>query len=97
MKTLTKIIMGTAFALGLGCSRDYRSGKSIESIALPESCAEVVSIERSNLHNDGHYNYDLSCKETDGKYRLHRCDYVGPKRGGYSCRPDVVFEPTGKR
>lgn len=97
MKTLHKIVVGTALALGWGCSRP--SGGLVESVALPESCAEVVSIERSALHMRGHYAYDVSCEEGKGKYRLYVCEHVNPfdpSVKAYSCRPDMKFELTEK-
>ena len=92
MKTLTKIMMGTALALGLGCIPDSLISKRIESIELPRSCAEVASIERSALHQSWQYNYDVSCKEIDGKYRLYTCEYNSSRKKENSCKPEMTFE-----
>lgn len=97
MKTLNRLVVGTALALGLGCYRP--TGGRVESVVLPESCAEVVSIERSALHTRGHYAYDVSCREGEGKYRLYVCEHANPydpSIKAYSCRPDMKFELTGK-
>lgn len=91
MKTLDKIIVGTALALGLGCS----SGRRIESIALPEGCAEVISMERSGLTVSGRYTYYVGCKEKDGKYVFHVCNYDNSRKE-YSCRSDMIFKHTEK-
>lgn len=91
MNMLDKMIIGTALALGLGCG-SYRS----KNITLPESCAEVVSIERSILHDNFNYEYDVSCKETDGGYGLYLCNY-DHSRKEYFCISYIKFELKEKK
>lgn len=96
MKTLNRLIVGTALALGVGCGGIPAVDRPTKSIvvALPESCAEVVSMERSALHSRVYgYGYYVGCKNTDGKYGLYVCDSDGRK---YSCNLDAKFELTGK-
>ncbi len=92
MKTLNRLVVGTALALGVGCGGVPAVDKPMKSTveSLPESCAEVVSMDRSALRSRVYgYGYYVGCKDTDGDYRLYVCDSDGRK---YSCNLDAKFE-----
>lgn len=96
MKTFNRLILGTALALGVGCGGIPAVDGPMKSIvvALPESCAEVVSMERSALHSRAYgYGYYVGCKDTERDYRLYVCESDGRK---YSCNLDAKFERTRK-
>jgi len=96
MKTLNTLIVGTVLALGAGCSPLER----VEKVALPESCVEVVNIVRNIRHLNGVHNYDVNCKDREGKYQSYICDYhvvTNLSKMVYSCRPNMTFEPTGNK
>ena len=99
MKTLSKLIVGTALALGAGCSRP--TFERVEKVPLPESCVEVVDIVSTHRYRNGVYSYDINCKEREGKYQSYICGYRGSYRifpnlskYVYSCKPSMKFEQT---